>query len=125
MRSIAGSRAQTFHSENTASAVAVAAALGRIGSRRALPGLLGRAVLPGDLVGEGQAVATGAHSYNEVLPLMLAPLSAGQHTIEFAAAAEGRAVLPGVVNLDIDEVQGEVHVNFRERKRMAQAPAIG
>ncbi len=36
-----------------------------------LPGLLGLAVLPG-LVGEEQAVATGAHSYNEVLPLMLA-----------------------------------------------------
>jgi len=37
-----------------------------------LPGLLGLAVLPEHLVGEGQAVATGAHSYNEVLPLMLA-----------------------------------------------------
>ena len=37
-----------------------------------LPGLLGRAVLPMHLVGEGQAVASGAHSYNEVLPLMLA-----------------------------------------------------
>jgi len=37
-----------------------------------LPGLLGLAVLPERLVGEGQAVATGAHSYNEVLPLMLA-----------------------------------------------------
>jgi len=36
-----------------------------------LPGLLGLAVMPG-LVGESQAVATGAHSYNEVLPLMLA-----------------------------------------------------
>ncbi len=36
-----------------------------------LPGLLGLAVLPG-LVGESQAVATGAHSYNEVLPLMMA-----------------------------------------------------
>jgi SSS family solute:Na+ symporter len=36
-----------------------------------LPGLLGLAVLPG-LVGEKQAVATGAHSYNEILPLMLA-----------------------------------------------------
>ncbi len=36
-----------------------------------LPGLLGLAVIPG-LVGEQQAVATGAHSYNEVLPLMLA-----------------------------------------------------
>ena len=37
-----------------------------------LPGLLGLAVLPERLVGEGQAVATGAHSYNEVLPIMLA-----------------------------------------------------
>jgi solute:Na+ symporter, SSS family len=37
-----------------------------------LPGLLGLAVLPMHLVGESQAVATGAHSYNEVLPLMLA-----------------------------------------------------
>jgi len=37
-----------------------------------LPGLLGLAVLPMHLVGESQAVATGMHSYNEVLPLMLA-----------------------------------------------------
>ncbi|MCL5746273.1 MAG: sodium:solute symporter family protein [Acidobacteria bacterium] len=37
-----------------------------------LPGLLGIAVLPDKLVGETQALATGAHSYNEVLPLMLA-----------------------------------------------------
>src|SRR5213076_608366 len=37
-----------------------------------LPGLLGLAVLPEHLVGEAEAVATGAHSYNEVLPLMLA-----------------------------------------------------
>jgi solute:Na+ symporter, SSS family len=43
-----------------------------------LPGLLGLAVLKdpqGNLIrlmGEGQAVATGGHSYNEVLPLMLA-----------------------------------------------------
>ncbi len=37
-----------------------------------LPGLLGLAVLPFKLVDEGTAVATGAHSYNEVLPLMLA-----------------------------------------------------
>jgi SSS family solute:Na+ symporter len=43
-----------------------------------LPGLLGLAVLrdhDGNLIrlmGEGQAVATGGHSYNEVLPLMLA-----------------------------------------------------
>jgi len=37
-----------------------------------LPGLLGLAVLPEKLVGESQAVATGGHSYNEVLPLMLA-----------------------------------------------------
>ncbi|HVN47809.1 MAG TPA: sodium:solute symporter family protein [Bacteroidota bacterium] len=36
-----------------------------------LPGLLGLAVMPG-LVGEKEAIATGAHSYNEVLPLMLA-----------------------------------------------------
>jgi SSS family solute:Na+ symporter len=37
-----------------------------------LPGLLGLAVLPLKLTGETQAVATGGHSYNEVLPLMLA-----------------------------------------------------
>src|SRR5256714_3251222 len=37
-----------------------------------LPGLLGLAVLPEHLLGEGQAVATGGHSYNEVLPIMLA-----------------------------------------------------
>ena len=37
-----------------------------------LPGLLGLAVLPMKLVGEGQAVAQGGYSYNEVLPLMLA-----------------------------------------------------
>jgi SSS family solute:Na+ symporter len=37
-----------------------------------LPGLLGLAVLPERLVGETQAVATGGHSYNEVLPMMLA-----------------------------------------------------
>ena len=37
-----------------------------------LPGLLGLAVLPVKLTGEAQAVATGGHSYNEVLPLMLA-----------------------------------------------------
>ena len=37
-----------------------------------LPGLLALAVLPQKLVGEGAAVATGGHSYNEVLPLMLA-----------------------------------------------------
>jgi SSS family solute:Na+ symporter len=37
-----------------------------------LPGLLALAVLPIKLTGETQAVATGGHSYNEVLPLMLA-----------------------------------------------------
>ncbi len=37
-----------------------------------LPGLLALAVLPEHLVGETQAAATGSHSYNEVLPLMLA-----------------------------------------------------
>ena len=37
-----------------------------------LPGLLGLAMLPEHLVGESQAAATGGHSYNEVLPLMLA-----------------------------------------------------
>jgi SSS family solute:Na+ symporter len=36
-----------------------------------LPGLLALAVLPQKLVGEGAAIATGGHSYNEVLPLML------------------------------------------------------
>ena len=37
-----------------------------------LPGLLGIAVLSVKLTGETAAVATGGHSYNEVLPLMLA-----------------------------------------------------
>jgi SSS family solute:Na+ symporter len=37
-----------------------------------LPGLLALAVLPLKLTGETQAVASGGHSYNEVLPLMLA-----------------------------------------------------
>src|SRR5260370_15488002 len=37
-----------------------------------LPGLLGLAVLPMKLTGEAMAVATGGHSYNEVLRLMLA-----------------------------------------------------
>jgi SSS family solute:Na+ symporter len=37
-----------------------------------LPGLLALAVLPMKLTGEATAVATGGHSYNEVLPLMLA-----------------------------------------------------
>jgi SSS family solute:Na+ symporter len=37
-----------------------------------LPGLLALAVLPMKLVGETAAVATGSHSYNEVLPLMMA-----------------------------------------------------
>jgi SSS family solute:Na+ symporter len=37
-----------------------------------LPGLLGLALLPVTLVGEDMAVKTGGHSYNEVLPLMLA-----------------------------------------------------
>ena len=37
-----------------------------------LPGLLGLALLPIKLTGEASAVAAGGHSYNEVLPLMLA-----------------------------------------------------
>ena len=37
-----------------------------------LPGLLGLALLPMKLTGEAQAVASGGHSFNEVLPLMLA-----------------------------------------------------
>src|SRR5512138_1804108 len=37
-----------------------------------LPGLLALAVLPVKLTGEGAALANGGHSYNEVLPLMLA-----------------------------------------------------
>lgn len=37
-----------------------------------LPGLLALAVLPDKLVGESQALASGGHSYNEVLPIMLA-----------------------------------------------------
>ncbi len=36
-----------------------------------LPGLIGLAVMPG-LVGQNQAVASGAASYNEILPLMMA-----------------------------------------------------
>jgi SSS family solute:Na+ symporter len=37
-----------------------------------LPGLLALGVLPMKLTGEAEALATGGHSYNEVLPLMLA-----------------------------------------------------
>jgi solute:Na+ symporter, SSS family len=37
-----------------------------------LPGLLGLAVLPMKLTGESAALASGGHSYNDVLPLMLA-----------------------------------------------------
>ncbi|MBI4890829.1 MAG: sodium:solute symporter family protein [Acidobacteria bacterium] len=37
-----------------------------------LPGLLALAVLPMKLTGEAAAVASGGHSYNEVLPIMLA-----------------------------------------------------
>ncbi len=37
-----------------------------------LPGLLGLAVLPMKLVGQSEALATGGHSYNEVMPLMMA-----------------------------------------------------
>jgi SSS family solute:Na+ symporter len=37
-----------------------------------VPGLLALAVLPDKLVGEDEAARTGAHSFNEVLPLMLA-----------------------------------------------------
>jgi SSS family solute:Na+ symporter len=37
-----------------------------------LPGLLGLALLPMKLMPEAQAIATGGHSFNEVLPLMLA-----------------------------------------------------
>jgi len=37
-----------------------------------LPGLLGLAVLPEKLVPESVATVTGAHSYNDVLPLMMA-----------------------------------------------------
>jgi SSS family solute:Na+ symporter len=37
-----------------------------------VPGLLGLALLPEKLTGEAAAVASGGHSYNEVLPLMLA-----------------------------------------------------
>src|SRR5579863_1305282 len=37
-----------------------------------LPGLLALAVLPMKLMPEAQALSTGGHSYNEVLPLMLA-----------------------------------------------------
>src|SRR5437764_2957222 len=37
-----------------------------------LPGLLALAVLPIKLTGETAAIASGGHSYNEVLPLMLA-----------------------------------------------------
>jgi SSS family solute:Na+ symporter len=37
-----------------------------------LPGLMGLAVLPVHLTGETTAIASGGHSYNEALPLMLA-----------------------------------------------------
>jgi len=37
-----------------------------------LPGLLALAVLPMKLMPEAKAIATGGHSYNEVIPLMLA-----------------------------------------------------
>ena len=37
-----------------------------------VPGLLALAVLPVKLMPEAEAIATGGHSYNEVLPLMLA-----------------------------------------------------
>jgi SSS family solute:Na+ symporter len=37
-----------------------------------LPGLLGLALLPEHLMGESQVAVSGGHSYNEVLPLMLA-----------------------------------------------------
>ena len=37
-----------------------------------VPGLLGLALLPMELVSEQEALRTGAHSYNEVLPLMMA-----------------------------------------------------
>jgi SSS family solute:Na+ symporter len=37
-----------------------------------LPGLLALAVLPVKLTGQTEALATGAHSYNEVMPLMMA-----------------------------------------------------
>ena len=37
-----------------------------------LPGLLGLAVLPMKLTGEVEALATGGHSFNEVMPLMMA-----------------------------------------------------
>jgi solute:Na+ symporter, SSS family len=37
-----------------------------------LPGLLGLAVLPMKLTGEAEALATGGHSYNEVMPLLMA-----------------------------------------------------
>ena len=37
-----------------------------------LPGLLGLAVLPMRLTGETEALATGGHSFNEVMPLMMA-----------------------------------------------------
>src|SRR6202163_1145344 len=40
-----------------------------------LPGLLGLAVLPEKLVPESVAAVTGGHSYNDVLPLMLARYS--------------------------------------------------
>jgi SSS family solute:Na+ symporter len=36
-----------------------------------LPGLLGLAVLPMKLTGETEALATGGHSFNEVMPLMM------------------------------------------------------
>ena len=67
-----------------------------------LPGLLGLAVLPMKLVGEGEAVATGGHSYNEVLPLMLA-----------------RYCGPGLLGLGITALIAGLHVGHgRQRQRL-------
>ena len=46
--------------------------IARVVAGTLLFGLLGLAVLPEHLMPESQAIATGGHSYNEVLPIMLA-----------------------------------------------------
>ena len=68
-----------------------------------LPGLLGLAVLPFHLVGEDQLAANpGAHSYNDVLPLMLA-----------------RYCGPGLLGLGITASDCRIHVGHgRQRQRL-------
>ena len=67
-----------------------------------LPGLIGIAVLPMKLMGEGAAVASGGHSYNEVLPLLLA-----------------RYCGPGLLGSGRDGADGWIHVGHGgQRQRL-------